>query len=236
MIPIRIQVEDTGIGIASEALDRLFQPFSQVDGSTTRRFGGKGLGLSIAAQLIALMDGKIGVHSTPGAGSSFWFLLPFKPGQAALPEEAPGEGVRRDISAPTQKRQEKILLVDDNQINVLVARKQLAQLGFEIAEVYNGREALDALKRERFDLVFMDCHMPEMNGFEATAEIRKNQTVGSVRIPIIAMTADARQEDRQRCLVAGMDDYVSKPTSLKQLQTVIDRWIPDTSEMHAKIA
>ncbi len=227
-VPIRFSVEDTGIGIPPEIVERLFQPFSQGDESTTRKYGGTGLGLSICAQLVALMNGKIGVRSSPGAGSTFWFTIPLRP---AKPVHKSHDARKRGTAArtkPVVMRAEKILLVEDNEINTFLALKQLQRIGFIVSAVNNGRQAVEAVARERFDLVFMDCHMPEMDGFAATREIRRMEAGGARRLPIVAITADARTEDHQNCLRAGMDDYVSKPTSLESLRAVLDRWLPST--------
>jgi PAS domain S-box-containing protein len=233
-VPIMVTVEDSGIGIETDVVDRLFQPFSQADGSTTRRFGGTGLGLSISAQLVALMNGTIGVESQPGRGSAFWFLVLLKPFRAGLGAAAAPEAFARDFSLrPPRPRPEKILVVEDNSVNALVARKQLERLGFTICEVLNGRLAVEAVQRERFDLIFMDLHMPEMDGYEATATIRRQEAGGPARVPIVAMTADARDEDHERCLAAGMDDYISKPTSLENLAAVIALWIGAPAETRA---
>jgi PAS domain S-box-containing protein len=222
---VRFIVEDTGIGIAPDVVRRLFQPFSQGDESTTRKYGGTGLGLSICAQLVALMNGTIGVRSTAGEGSAFWFQIPLRPApNSSKTVDSRKRGAVR--SKPVVMRAEKILLVEDNEINTFLALKQLQRIGFQVSAVTNGRQAIEAVTSERFDLVFMDCHMPEMDGFAATREIRRLEGGGSPHLPIVAMTADARTEDHENCLRAGMDDYVSKPTSLESLRLVLDRWLP----------
>jgi signal transduction histidine kinase/ActR/RegA family two-component response regulator len=226
-IAVRFNVADTGIGIPLEARRGLFRPFSQVDGTTTRRYGGTGLGLSISAQLVSLMRGEIGVESAPGIGSTFWFMLPLERPRplddfAASSTLAPAEPFHAG-------RTERILLVEDNPTNTLLAIKQFRRLGFELATVSDGRFGVEAVARERFDIVFMDCHMPEMDGFEATAKIRALEEGTGRRTPIIAMTADARIEDRAACLAAGMDDYVSKPASLGAIGALLKRWLPNVA-------
>jgi PAS domain S-box-containing protein len=224
-IPIRFTVEDTGIGIAPQTLDRLFQPFSQGDESTTRKYGGTGLGLSICSQLVALMNGRISVRSVPGEGSAFLFEIPL-PGvkESRKAHDSRRRGAARE--KPVVMRPEKVLLVEDNEINTLLALKQLQRIGFVVTAVPNGQDAVEAVTREHFDLVFMDCHMPVMDGFDATREIRRLEAGGPRHLSIVAMTADARTADHQNCLNAGMDDYVSKPTSLESLRAVLERWLP----------
>ena len=225
-VPIRCSIVDTGVGIAPEVRHRLFQPFSQVDGSTTRKYGGTGLGLSICRQLIDLMGGEIGVESATGSGSTFWFALPLRLGDGitAVRDPAASEIERR---ATVRPRFEKLLLAEDNEVNALLAVRQLKRLGFEVTVVANGRQAVDAVQTGRFAVVFMDCHMPEMDGLEATRIIRASNGDALRRIPIVAMTANVQVEDQDACRAAGMDDYVSKPAALADLRIILERWLPN---------
>jgi signal transduction histidine kinase len=216
---VRFVVSDTGIGIAPEMLPNLFQPFSQGGRSISRSYGGTGLGLAISKRLAELMGGEIGVQSAPGRGSTFWFTLPLE----ECPAAAPGPGGRP--GPRSARRPLRVLVAEDNLVNQQVALRLLARLG-HYAEVFpNGREAVVALERADYDLVLMDCQMPEMDGYTATREIRRRES-GRGRIPINAMTAFAIQGDRETCLAAGMDDYLPKPVDLAALAAVLDRWSP----------
>ncbi|HUJ68949.1 MAG TPA: ATP-binding protein [Syntrophorhabdales bacterium] len=222
-VAIRFEVRDTGIGIPKAALPTLFSPFTQADGSTTRRYGGTGLGLSISKQLVELMDGRMGVESEEGQGSMFWFTVVFDKleGEAPASRHAP---ILDDEKA--MERQGRILLAEDNATNQMVAVAMLKKLGHRVDTVADGLEAIKALKEIPYDLVLMDCQMPEMDGFEATRRIRSGDSGQTRRsIPIIAMTARAMQGDRESCLQAGMNDYLSKPVDLAGLRVTIDRWL-----------
>ena len=219
---IRIAVTDSGIGIAEDRLDRLFKSFSQVDTSTTRKYGGTGLGLAICKQLAELMDGEVGVESQPGFGSTFWVALPLDKIAAAELEEngsssmySPTSTSDPALSRPAgQSKRMRILIAEDNDVNQLVAREILTKAGYDSEVVINGQQALDALDRGRYDLVLMDCQMPELDGLEATRRLRHEERDGKWRgqhMPVIALTANAIRGDRERCLEAGMDSYVSKP-------------------------
>ena len=213
-IRLRFTVHDTGIGISREQIGELFTPFSQADNSTTRRFGGTGLGLSISKQLVELMHGEIGVNSKPGKGSSFWFELPLE-----ISAQAVSETAVVDEDLPPQR----ILLVEDNLVNQKVAEGILSRLGHLVEVVGNGQLALEALGRSNYDLVLMDCQMPVMDGFTATQRLRTSSTVINPAIPVIAMTAHAMQGDREQCLAAGMNDYIAKPISEKEIRAALAR-------------
>jgi PAS domain S-box-containing protein len=236
---IRFSVSDTGIGIPANRQDILFSPFTQADGSTTRKYGGTGLGLAISKQLAELMGGMIGVESEVGKGSIFWFTAVFekqlaRPGSAEDLAEIEGEGAidrfatRPNISESFQ-RKIRILVAEDNPVNQKVAQAMLRKMGLQADVVANGLEAVNALQIIPYDLVLMDCQMPEMDGFEATGKIRQqgSKTLNPC-IPIIAMTALAMQGDREKCIQAGMNDFIAKPVQQRELAKMLARWLTTT--------
>ena len=212
---LRFEVEDSGIGIDAEAQARLFQRFSQADGSTARRYGGTGLGLAISRELVSLMGGEIGVASAPGKGSRFWFTLPCRPAAAEALAPAPAP-------APPRARAARILVVEDNEVNQLVVVRMLTRGGHEVEVAREGSEAIARLAARPFDLVLMDVHLPGMDGLTATRRIRE-MAAASASVPIVALTANAMAGDRDRYLAAGMNDYVSKPIDAATLLGVIAR-------------
>jgi signal transduction histidine kinase/ActR/RegA family two-component response regulator len=217
-VVIDVSVTDTGIGIAPEVQDRLFQAFTQVDASTTRRYGGTGLGLAICRQLVDLMGGAIGVDSAPDRGSRFWFTVPLEYAADAPIALAMAPMVRRDdLTAPLM-----VLVVEDNPVNQKVATRMLEKLGHRVTLAHNGFEAVEATARTTYDLVLMDCQMPELDGYGAAARIRARET--SHHVPIVAVTANVGVDDRERCLAAGMNDYLAKPLRLPELERVLARW------------
>jgi CheY-like chemotaxis protein len=212
-------VRDTGVGIPQSARSRLFHPFTQADGSTTRKYGGTGLGLAICKQLVEMMGGDIGVESEPGMGSTFRFTIRLK--RAAVFDPASGDYLAAKASGTAMPA--RILVVEDNAVNQMVISRIVEKLGHTAQVAANGCEALDALQRTGFDLVLMDCQMPVMDGYTATRQIREREG-NTHRTPVVALTAGAFSEDRQRCLAAGMDDYLSKPVHVGELRVIIERW------------
>jgi PAS domain S-box-containing protein len=229
---IRVEVQDSGIGMAPEVQSQIFDPFRQGDGSMTRKFGGTGLGLAIVKHLVTAMLGEVGVVSQLSQGSTFWFSIPFKkdaspqPGTVAPGDDFP-ESLSRSAGAPRVFFPARILLAEDNLVNREVALAMLTQLGCLVDVVSDGRKALEALAHNQYDLVFMDCQMPEIDGYEATRAIRaeESRSTSASRLPIIALTAHAMDGDRDLCLAAGMDDYLTKPFKTEQLQEILDRWL-----------
>jgi CheY-like chemotaxis protein len=210
---LTFSVRDTGIGIVPASLDRIFEAFSQADGSMTRRFGGTGLGLTISSRLAAMMGGGIRVESHLGEGSCFHFSALVEPaGQPGLaaPEEA-AEPASRPV------RSMNILVAEDNQVNQKVVSRLLEKQGHRVTIASNGREALEKLLRGGFDGILMDVQMPEMTGLETAQAIRRAERGSGRHIPILAMTAHAMKGDRERCLASGMDGYVSKPIRSREL-------------------
>ena len=224
---IRFEVRDTGIGIPADRIDALFSPFTQVDGSTTRKYGGTGLGLSICKQLTELMGGKVGIISEEGKGSTFWFTVKFeKQTEVARAKEVSKGIITRRTVAEVPERSKRVLLAEDNIVNQKVAQSILSKLGYKADVVANGLAAVRALEMICYDVVLMDCQMPEMDGFEATAMIRDTESkVLNHNVPIIAMTANAMKGDREQCIEAGMDDYLTKPVKKDALAAVLEKWV-----------
>ena len=220
----RFKIQDTGIGISKAAMSHLFQSFSQADSTITRRFGGTGLGLSISKRLVQLMGGEIGAESDVGKGSVFWFTLELK--QTSAPQKSLHvlDSVRVPVlGAPPKKY--RILVAEDNPVNQKIITRQLEKLGYHSVLVENGHQAIEALSTGHYDLVLMDCQMPELDGYDTTRRIREDRAKPMSEIPIIAMTASAIKGDRERCLEAGMSDYVSKPTPMAELEKVLSIWL-----------
>jgi len=215
---IRMEVEDTGVGIREEIKDKLFNEFTQADGSTTRKYGGTGLGLAIVKQLVEMMHGHFGVESIPGEGSTFWF------------EVSLGISAEQIIRQPLDQEMElkgklsgRVLLVEDNPINQMVAQKMLEKIGIQATLAADGQEALNMLDQDEFDAVLMDCQMPVMDGYEATRRIREQGAL--LKLPVIAMTANVMEGDREKCIEVGMNDYIGKPFVEADLKKTLARWI-----------
>jgi TMAO reductase system sensor TorS len=226
---VHFAVSDTGIGIPPDKLHSVFDRFSQVDSSTTRRHGGTGLGLAISSQLARAMGGRMWAESVPGKGSTFHFTVRFTSSECPSPADA---ATTAQMLSMTDFSGTRVLLAEDNAFNQAVAVELLRKLGCDVVVVSNGREAAEAAGAQQFDIILMDIQMPEVDGWEATRLIRAQQTSG--RIPIIAQTAHAFAEDRERCLEAGMDEYISKPIRTSELLKILGRFAP--SPRHGRVA
>ncbi|MFM5148861.1 PAS domain-containing hybrid sensor histidine kinase/response regulator, partial [Aeromonas rivipollensis] len=218
---LRFEVEDTGIGISQEQCEKLFQAFEQADVSTTRKYGGTGLGLAITSRLAALMGGEAGVNSTLGQGSCFWFTAALSAGQGEAPQPLPPAQSLAQTFFPHRAR---VLLVEDNAINREVVLELLCHSGLVIETAVNGQEALERVRQHPYDLILMDIQMPLMDGYSATRAIRA--LPGRERIPILALTASAFEEDRQASESAGMNDFIAKPVTPAKLFEALQRWLP----------
>ena len=231
---VRVEVEDTGIGVPPDRLDQLFKPFSQLENGASRSYAGTGVGLAIVKELVRLMHGEVGVRSQAGAGSTFWFTAQLaKPASigAALPSPAtrgstrPATEALADSSARERRAQQRILIVEDNPVNQRIASVVLRKAGWPHEVADDGRRAVEASRAARFDLILMDCQMPGMDGFEATRQIRNGAGLTPRGVPILALTANALDADREACRSAGMDDFVAKPFQASELVQRIEHWI-----------
>lgn len=220
---IKFSVTDTGIGINSEVRQKLFQPFTQGDSATSRKYGGSGLGLAISKRLVESLGGKIELTSQAGNGSTFSFTLPLKLGDPPANKVEPQEDLVVD------KQNIKILLAEDNFINLKVATAILSKLGYSVDTVANGKELLDQIQKQHYDLILLDCQMPEMDGYTTAREIRKLENNLNQHVIIIAMTAYAMKGDKEKCLAAGMDDYIAKPFDTKIVDSKLKQWLKTAS-------
>lgn len=222
-VRLRWEVIDTGIGISPEQQTRLFQAYTQADSSTTRRFGGTGLGLAICQQLVELMHGEIGIISTLGQGSTFWLttpLLSHAPTNVLGPDAA-----NHVMPTPMLTEHIRVLVAEDNRVNQVVTCKFLQKLGCQVELVENGREALSAVGQSTYDIILMDCYMPDLNGFEASRAIRDQFPNMESRLPIIALTAETRDEVASRLTASGMNDYLGKPLKFEHLRDTLRQWL-----------
>jgi signal transduction histidine kinase/ActR/RegA family two-component response regulator len=227
-LSVRIAVHDTGIGIPPEAVDRIFNAFDQADNRLSRTYGGTGLGLTIVRELARLMDGTVTVESTPGAGSCFTAILHLRRAAAdAVIAEARPERIQHLAEElpllPTANGKGHILLAEDNPTTQELLRILLQGAGFALTIVDDGLAAIECAAASRFDLIFMDCQMPRLDGLETSRRLRH----AGVMTPIVALTAHARREDEERCLEAGMNDFLGKPFRQQELRAVLTRWLPE---------
>jgi len=230
---LRLEVSDQGIGLGEEHKARLFHAFSQADDSTTRRYGGSGLGLVICKRIAQLMSGEVGVESELGKGSTFWATARVEraaDGQVATPS---AEQTSAAESIARRFRGQRVLVVEDDPVSRLIAQQLLLNVGLEVETAHDGRQAIEQVRHGDFALVLMDVQMPVLNGLEATAEIRKLPGVGE--LPILALTAGAFEDDRERCLQAGMNDHVGKPIASDALYAAIAKWLPQAAAVHADV-
>lgn len=238
-VSIYCEVIDDGIGIASDKQALIFENFSQADVSTTRKFGGTGLGLAITKQLVELMGGKIGVESTLGSGATFWFEIPFTKTKTLSKDSHAREGeavyTDRVYEDKIPSQQIRLLVAEDNQFNIITLEKLLVLWDIHNIEfVENGIAAVDAVRKQQFDLILMDCHMPEMNGYDATKVIRDMDDPTRNNIPIISLTADVVKGTKEKCLEVGMDAYASKPIDPDVFKSLLSHWIDFTGNMQKK--
>jgi CheY-like chemotaxis protein len=241
---ILFSVRDSGIGINEKSIHNLFKPFSQVDGSLSRKYGGTGLGLAISKYIVSAMGGMIGVESEPKKGSKFWYIVPFftenpvsqkkkikTKGQAKVGSASP-DSIREGKEKVKVKllQNHHVLVVEDNPVNQLVIQKQLESLGLKVTVVSSGTLAIEIINKELFSVIFMDCQMPEMDGFETTKIIREVLKKKGIYIPIIAVTAHALPGEKRRCLDVGMDNYISKPIDFNLLESMVHDLFGDRKE------
>ncbi|MCP4750445.1 MAG: response regulator, partial [Proteobacteria bacterium] len=230
-ITLRFSVEDTGIGIPKSKQAQIFESFTQADSSITHRFGGTGLGTTISKELTELMGGEIGLRSESGQGSTFWFTALFrKIDNPQIIDLLSSEHKKEKHSDDTKHWDGHVLLVEDYKTNQLVAMRYLENVGCRVELAENGQQAVELFNRGQYDLILMDVNMPVMDGFAASRLIRDQEQSTGARIPIIALTANAFAEDREKCFAAGMDDFLEKPLQRKKLYAKLEKWLEDTDD------
>ncbi|MGI6096634.1 MAG: ATP-binding protein [Dethiobacteria bacterium] len=228
-VVVRFEVEDTGIGIPIEKQGNVFEPFYQLDEELSS-FNGSGLGLAICKRLVELMQGQIGVKSIPGKGSTFWFTVPLqRPDSTVEPAEEKNRLSSTALQLQEKDKSKTVLVVEDNIISQKLICYQLEKIGLKVECVKNGKQAVSACAQNSYTLIFMDCQLPEMDGYEAAKKIRSQEAAGKRRTPIIATTAGIMPEEREKCLNAGMDDILIKPISINDLKRILARWLPDSN-------
>ena len=225
---LRCEISDEGIGIPEDKISRLFQPFEQADNSSTRKYGGTGLGLAISARLVELMDGEIGCDSRVGKGSTFWFTVPVGLAADEADQPAPATAGRRPAIAPTQR----ILLVEDDPVNRMVARELLEDFPVQVDNADDGEQAVEMATKGGYALILMDLQLPGMDGIAATRAIRSRGAGQDVKI--VALTANAFDEDRERCFAAGMDDFIAKPILPERFHQVLEKWLGTPMELQPR--
>lgn len=225
-VKLHFEIEDTGIGIASEMQEKLFQPFTQADTSTTRKFGGTGLGLTISRRIVELMGGEIGFRSNVDRGSTFWFTVSF-PLADSNRQQTNLETMSTITDSPSSTKTLRILVVEDYPDNRDIILFMLESLGYQVDAVEDGQQALDILSQNEYDIIFMDCQMPVMDGYEATRQLRQREGEQRHTI-IIGLTAHAMSGDREKCLAAGMDEYLTKPVLIEDLERIISQLTVDS--------
>ncbi|MBU2510926.1 response regulator [bacterium] len=222
-IKLKFEISDQGIGIPNDSINKIFQAFTQADTSSTRRYGGTGLGLPIVKNLVGLMGGEVGVKSKVGVGSQFWVTLPFIKKDSVQIHDLSVYEPLETVSKSKSGKNKKLLVVEDDKVNQAIMTGMLEKLGYDVDITSNGIEALNNLKKNKYDLIFMDCLMPQMDGFETTTIIRKleKKQHSLSTIPIVAITAKAMKDDRQKCLEIGMDEFITKPILMKDLKNAL---------------
>lgn len=229
-VKLRLQVKDTGVGIEEEHQESLFMPFSQGDSSTSRRYGGTGLGLAICNKIASLMNGEVGFESEAGTGSTFWFDVELQKDMNQPGPEDQLKAEKGDAEKTKAAQDLKILVAEDNKINQKVIRMTLEKQGFKIDIASTGIEVLEMYNQKEYDIIFMDVHMPEMDGFDATREIRAIEQEKGGHTPIVAFTASVMQHEKDLCIESGMDDFIGKPIEKEELISVLSRWAKDQTQ------